>query len=323
MISVQPKDIPILQTGKYMLGAIAPRPIAFVSTISKSGVLNLSPYSFFNSFGTNPPTIVFSPSRRVRDNTVKDTYENIIETGECVVNAVTYSMVEQMNLASCEYDSDVDEFARSGFTPVDSDIVAPKRVGESPFQMECKLFKMINLGDGPGAGNLTICEAVKFHIAEEVVDDDGNIIPDAIDLVGRNGKAVYTRASGSALFEVSKPGRVKGIGFEKMPEYMKKSFVYSANNLGRFGLVDEIPSLDESRKFVESYEPRVCDEHAFERFERLGDCENMLRAALYALEKNDSRFAYRLEKAAKCAIEKDMREFAWKVARFAGEIANK
>ena len=320
MISVEPKNLTIKQVGKYLLGGIAPRPIAFVSTISADGINNLAPYSFFNAFGQNPPVVAFSPSRRVRDNTVKDTYTNLIDNGECVIHAVTYSMVDQMNLASCEFSSDVDEYSISGFTPIDSDLVTPKRVKESPFHMECKLIQMVELGGLAGSGNLAICEVVKFHISKELIDEDGFIDPQMIDHVGRNGKAWYTRSFGESVFEVPKPGSIKGIGFENIPNFIKKSHIYSANNLGRFGLVNTVPDNKEVTKFINEFERMESTEETLFRFMQQNDYESMLKVALYFADKEHPKSKTYLEYTAKCAIENDAREFAWKVAIFSGTI---
>ncbi len=318
MLSVEPKDLPRIQVGKYLLGGVAPRPIAFVSTISSDGHKNLSPFSFFNAFGQNPPVVAFSPSRRGRDNTTKDTYENIIENKECVINAVTYSMVEQMNLASCEFGSDVDEFEQAGFTALDSDIVKPKRVAESPFQIECRMMQMIELGGKNASGNLAICEVVKFHIAEDIIREDGFLDPQKLDHVGRNGAAYYTRVFGDAVFEVPKPGLVKGIGFPAMPDYIKESNIYTANNLGRFGLVEKIPSEEQALSFIQNYEMIEATEGSFLRYRVAGDIENMLRSALFLEDSIHPKAPKFFELTAKAAIEKDERDFAWNVAVYKG-----
>ncbi len=323
MLSIEPKNLELKQIGKYLLGGVAPRPIAFVSTLSEEGVNNLSPFSFFNAFGHNPPVVAFSASRRVRNNTVKDTYNNLNNTGECVIHAVTYSMVEQVNLASCEFGADVDEFEKAGFTAVDSDIVKPKRVAESPFQMECKLMQMVDLGGKHGSGNLAICEIVKFHIANELIMDDGFLDPQMLDHVGRNGKHWYTRASGDAIFDVPKPGAIKGLGYQQLPDFMKRSHIYTANNLGRFGLVDYIPKEEEVESFMKNYERLDGSEDSFFRYMRFNDYKKMLSVALnFADIKHPKSIAY-LEYTAKCAIENDNRDFAWKAAVFSGLFEKK
>ncbi|MCU0365413.1 MAG: flavin reductase family protein [Ignavibacteriaceae bacterium] len=214
MLHYEPKNLTVLEVHKLLLGGVAPRPIALVSTISKDGINNLSPFSFFNAFGANPPVVAFSPSRRGKDATLKDTYNNLIAVKECVIQAVTHSMVEQVSLASAEYAPDVDEFIKSGLTPIDSDIVKPKRVKESPFQMECQLMEIKSFGEGGASANLAVCEVVKFHVAEELFTN-GIIDPLKIDLVARMSGDFYTRA-GSGVFVVEKPIGKKCIGYDQI-----------------------------------------------------------------------------------------------------------
>lgn len=252
-ITIDPKEASVREVHQLLLGGVAPRPIALVSTISKDGINNLSPFSFFNAFGANPPTIVFSPSRRGRDATTKDTLNNLKEIPECVIQAVSFDMVEQVSLASTEYESDIDEFIKSGLTPVDSDIVKPKRVKESKFQMECKVKQIIPVGEDRSSANLVICEVVKFHIDESIFKD--NIIqPDLIDLVGRNSGNFYTRASKDAIFEIEKPIATKGIGIDQLPEFIKSSDILTANNLGQLGNVESLPDKNEIETFLHSFE---------------------------------------------------------------------
>lgn len=205
MRHIDPSEKELREVHSLMLAGIGPRPIALVATVSNDGIRNLAPFSFFNAFGANPPTLAFSPARRGRDGSTKDTYHNLMDTGECTVQVVTYSIVEQVNIASTEVGPEVDEFVLSGLTPVDSDLVRAPRVKESPFQMECKLQQMIPLGEGPGSGNLAICEIVRFHVEESLFLEDGKLDINALDAVGRNGYNYYTRASGSALFTLDKP----------------------------------------------------------------------------------------------------------------------
>lgn len=320
MISVEPKDVSHIEVWNYLLGGVAPRPIALVSTISKEGIPNLSPFSFFNAFGSNPPVVAFSPSRRGRDNTVKDTYTNLIETQECVINAVTYQMLHQMNLSSCEYSSDVDEFIKSGFTPIDSDIVKPKRVKESPFQMECKLMQMIELGGKAGSGNLALCEVVKFHIADYILDEKGKIDPHKINHVGRNGGEWYTICNSNSLIKVPKPGEIRGIGFDELPDFMKSSYIYTANNLGRFALVERVPDIETAIRFVESYPDLQADEYAFNMFQSYNDHKSMLSSAKYLHKIGNSKARLFFELTAKCAVENEDIDFAWNVALFASTI---
>ena len=241
MISYQPKDLPIAQLHGYLLGAIAPRPIALVSTINEKGERNLSPFSFFNVFSANPPIAIFSPARRGRDNTTKHTYENCKVISEAVINVVNYNIVEQTSLSSTEYPEGIDEFIKAGLTPLASDLVKPFRVKESPVQLECKVKDIIELGSNGGAGNLIISEIVKLHIQEEVLDDMGAIDPFKIDLVGRLGKNWYSRTTENSLFEVEKPLARLGIGFDNIPADIKNSKVLTGNDLGKLGNIQFLP----------------------------------------------------------------------------------
>jgi len=250
MLSINPKEIKTGLLHSYMLHAVAPRPIAFASTIDKNGKMNLSPFSFFNAFGSNPPTLVFSPARRVRDNTIKHTLENINETMEVVINVVNYAMVQQASLASCEYPKGVNEFEKAGFTPLKSDIVKPYRVKESPVQFECTVSRIIETGDQGGAGNLVICEIVKMHISEDVLDADKKIDQQKIDLVARMGGDFYCRASGNAIFTVEKPNLKLGIGFDNLPAELKNSHVLTGNDLGILANVEAIPGSEEIKEFA-------------------------------------------------------------------------
>ena len=241
MITIDPREIKTGQLHAHMLSAIAPRPIAFASTIDKEGNPNLSPYSFFNAFGSKPPTLIFSPARRVRDNTIKHTLENVYETMEVVINVVTYDMVQQASLSSCEFPKGVSEFEKAGFTPIPSQLVKPFRVKESPVQFECKVKQIIETGHEGGAGNLIICEIVLMHINENVMNEQGLIDQHKIDLVARCGQNWYCRASGSALFEVEKPNLKMGIGIDQLPAAIRDSEVLTGNDLGQLGNVEAIP----------------------------------------------------------------------------------
>jgi len=245
MLTIHPKELKTAQMHAYMLAAIAPRPIAFASTVDASGAPNLAPFSFFNAFGSNPPIVVFSPARRVRDNSIKHTLENIYETREVVINAVSYSMVYQASLASCEYPKGTDEFKKSGFTPIPSLMVKPFRVHESPVQMECKVLEIKETGMEGGAANLIICEILLMHISEEVLTPEQKIDPNKIDLVARMGSDFYCRASGTALFEVPKPNTKLGIGFDRIPERIRLSKILTGNNLGQLGNADMLPPAEE------------------------------------------------------------------------------
>lgn len=243
-MKIIPGDIKTGQLHGYLLGAIAPRPICFASTIDEDGNNNLSPFSFFNVFGSKPATLIFSPARRVRDNTTKHTLENARRTGEVVINIVNYNIVQQMNLASCEYPDGVDEFVKSGLTPIASDFVKPFRVKESPAQLECKVKQIIETGQEGGAGNLIICEVVCMHLDDNVLDANGIIDPDKIDLVARMGANYYCRASGNAVFEVAKPNMELGVGVDKLPEAIRNSHVLTGNDLGILGNCTAVPAMD-------------------------------------------------------------------------------
>lgn len=242
MLTIDPKELPIPKLHHYLLGAIGPRPIAFASTIDKEGNPNLAPFSFFNVFSANPPIMIFSPARSGRTNTTKDTYENVKEVAECVINVVNYTIVEQMSLSSSPYQKGINEFEKSGLTPIASDIVKPFRVKESPVQFECKVNEVVELGTEGGAGNLVICEVVKIHIHEDVLDDNQMIDQQKIDLVARMGGNWYCRADKNAMFEVVKPITTIGIGFDKLPEDIKNSPILSGNDLGMLAGIEEIPN---------------------------------------------------------------------------------
>ncbi|WP_224488717.1 flavin reductase family protein [Robertkochia flava] len=251
MLTIDPKDIPTARLHGYLLGAVGPRPIAFASTLSKDGKVNLSPFSFFNVFSANPPVMIFSPARRVRDNTTKHTLENVIATKEVVINVVNYDMVQQMSLSSTEYPEGVNEFEKAGLTMETSEIVAPFRVKESPVQFECRVLEVKALGTEGGAGNLVICEVVRLHINEEVLDAQGQIDQDKIDLVSRMGGNWYSRAN-AGLFEVPKPLSSLGIGVDRIPEQVRLSKVLTGNDLGKLGNVERLPDPEEVEAFVSS-----------------------------------------------------------------------
>lgn len=249
MKTIDPKNTPTSIVHSQLLAAVAPRPIAFASTIDKNGNVNLSPYSFFNVFSAKPPIAIFSPARRVRDNTIKHTLENVLETGEVVINIVNYAMVQQMSLASTEYPKGVNEFVKAGFTELASEIVKPPRVKEAPVQLECKVKQVIELGQEAGAGNLVICEILLIHINEDVLDDIGLIDQHKIDLVARMGYNWYCRASGNSLFEVPKPLTTLGIGVDAMPEYIRKSKYLTGNHLGMLGNIEQLPDETSVNEF--------------------------------------------------------------------------
>lgn len=255
MKTINPKDVSIAQFHSYLLGAVAPRPIAFASTVDKDGNVNLSPFSFFNVFGTNPPVLVFSPSRRVRDNTTKHSLENVKEVPEVVINIVNYAMVEQMSLASTEYEKGVNEFVKSGFTEQKSMLVKPPRVKEAPVSFECKVLDIIAIGEEGGAANLVICEVLLAHIAEDILNETGQIDPQRLDAVARMGGDWYCRANGDALFEIAKPIRNKGIGVDNIPRHIRNSTVLTGNNLGRLGNCERLPDQTEVENF--SFDPVI------------------------------------------------------------------
>jgi flavin reductase (DIM6/NTAB) family NADH-FMN oxidoreductase RutF len=245
-MKIFPSEIKTSQLHAYLLGAIAPRPICFASTIDEDGNMNLSPFSFFNVFGSKPPILVFSPARRVRNNTIKHTLENAIRTREVVINVVNYAIVQQMSLASCEYDKGVNEFEKAGLTPIASEMVKPFRVKESPVQLECKVLEVKATGEEGGAGNLVICEVVCMHINDAVLNEQMQIDPYKIDLVARMGGDFYCRASGNAVFEVAKPNLNLGVGVDQLPEAIRLSKVLTGNHLGVLGNCTSVPIIDEA-----------------------------------------------------------------------------
>ena len=249
MLSIDPKEIPTGKLHGYLLGAVAPRPIAFASTIDADGNPNLSPFSFFNVFSANPPIMIFSPARRVRGNTTKHTLENAMETKEVVINVVNYDIVHQMSLSSTEYPKEVNEFDKAGFTMLKSDIVKPFRVAESPVQFECKVNEIIHLGNEGGAGNLIVCEVVKLHINEAVLDENGAIDQHKIDLVARAGGSYYSRAK-EGFFEIPKPISTLGIGVDVIPIEIRNSAVLTGNDLGKLGNVEQLPSRENVDNFA-------------------------------------------------------------------------
>ncbi len=244
-MKIVPGEIKTAQLHAYLLGAIAPRPICFASTIDSDGNPNLSPFSFFNVFGSKPATLIFSPARRVRDNSIKHTLENVYATKEVVINVVNYNIVQQASLASCEYPKNVSEFQKAGFTPIASDMVKPFRVKESPVQLECRVTQVIETGQEGGAGNLVICEVLCMHIDDAVLNAAGNIDPHKIDLVARMGGDYYCRASGDAVFEVAKPITTCGVGIDALPEHIRSSSILTGNNLGMLANVASLPVVND------------------------------------------------------------------------------
>lgn len=249
MKSFEPKDLSTRQLHNYLLSAVAPRPIALASTLNKNGVPNLSPFSYFNVFSANPPILIFSPARRVRNNTTKHTLQNVEATKEVVINMVSYDMVHQTSLSSSEYPEEVNEFEKAGFTMLDSHNIRPFRVGESPVQFECKVDKIVKLGQKGGAGNLVICEVVKMHISKDVLKKDKSINQKKLDLVARAGGSLYSRAK-SGFFKIPKPLTKLGIGVDALPEHVRNSMILTGNDLGMLGNVKELPSKKEVDKFI-------------------------------------------------------------------------
>ena len=285
-ISIQPSEVPISQLHRHLLGAVGPRPIALASTMDRDGNPNLSPFSFFNVFSANPPILIFSPARRVRNNTIKHTLENVLETHEVVVNIVNYDMVEQMSLSSTEYPDGVNEFIKSGLTMLPSDTVKPYRVGESPVQFECKVERVEHLGESGGAGNLIISEIVKMHMNTDILDEEGLIDPIKIDQVARMGGNWYTRAS-AGLFEVEKPLSTMGIGVDAIPEAIRNSSVLTGNDLGKLGNVEALPDREAIEAFVEG-------EVEIKAVVRSGEVEKIHQCARQFLNENDVLSAWKV-----------------------------
>ena len=254
MKTFYPKDLSTLEFYGLMQGAVAPRPIAFVSTIDKAGNVNLSPFSFFNLVSSQPPILIFSPLRRMRDNTTKHTLENILEVPEVVIHIVHFGMVEQMSLASTEYEKGVNEFEKAGFTQVLSNEVKPPRIKEARVSFECKVNEVKSLGEGGGAGSIVICEVLVAHVNEAIFDDAGVIDPNKLDAVARLGGNWYSRASGASLFQIPKPLRNLGIGIDQIPAEVRNSTILSGNNLGRLGNVEALPSEEAVAGFGNSAE---------------------------------------------------------------------
>ncbi len=254
MKTIQPKDLSTPELQALLQGAVAPRPIALVSSINRAGAVNLSPFSFFNLFSANPPILVFSPSRRVRDKSTKHTLENVLEVPEVVIHVVGHSLVEQMSLASTEYAKGVNEFVKAGLTEVPSNLVAPPRVKEAPLAFECRVNQVISLGEEGGAGNLVICEVLQIHLDERILDASGAIAPLKLDPVARLGGNWYTKITAESLFQIPKPLTTLGIGVDQIPEEIRFSPVLTGNNLGRLGNVEQLPSSEELAAFGQTTE---------------------------------------------------------------------
>lgn len=244
-MTINPKERSVQEVHHGLLGGIAPRPIAFASTIDKDGNPNLSPFSFFNAFGANPPMLIFSPARGGKDNKNKHTFFNIQEVPEVVINMVTFDMAQQMSLASSNYPKGVNEFEKAGFTQQESETIKPFRVKESPIQYECKVQQVIETGTEGGAGNLVICEVTRIHIDEDILDYNGHVDPNLADLVGRMGGNYYVRTIGDALFEIPKPLAHIGIGFDQLPDFIRDSRDWSQPEKAQLAGVERLPSKED------------------------------------------------------------------------------
>jgi len=250
MAEIDPLQIPLNLRTHILQGLVTPRPIALVSSINQEGLVNLSPFSFFNLFSTNPPLLIFSPSRRARDNTTKHTLQNVIEVPEVVIHIVNHAIVQQTSLASCEYPREVNEFVKAGFTPVPSVRVKPPRVKEAPASFECKVKQVIPLGEIPGSGNLVICEVVLIHVQDEVLDEDQKINPWKLQAMARLGGDYYAHISGPAIQQVPKPTVNLGIGFDQLPPEIRSSMVLSGNDLGMLANAERLPDAGEVRQYL-------------------------------------------------------------------------
>ena len=266
---IDPKELSVPKLQSYLQGAVSPRPIALASTIDKEGIVNLSPFSFFNLFSMNPPILIFSPSRRVRDNSIKHTLQNVQEVQEVVINIVSYNMVEQVSLASCDFPKGTNEFMKAGFTEIASTRVKPPRVAESPVSFECNVNQVIPLGQQGGAGNLVICEVVLMHIDDEVLGADGFIDPNKLDAVARMGQDYYCRASGENVFVVPKPNTKVGIGVDQIPAHIRNSTVLTGNDLGRLGNIEKLPTGNEVKLFQSDEFWKDASEKGLEELHRL------------------------------------------------------
>lgn len=259
MLTLNPNEIGTQKTHQYLLGAIGPRPIAFASTIDKDGNRNLSPFSFFNVFSANPPILIFSPARSGRTGETKNTFDNVKEVPEVVINIVNYNIVQQMSLSSSPYPKDVDEFVKAGLTPIPSETIKPFRVKESPVQFECKVNQIVELGQNGGAGNLIICEVLRIHIQDEILDANGLIDQHKIDLVSRMGGNWYCRANSESMFEIEKPLTTIGIGVDQIPDYIKNNPILSGNDLGLLASVEKLPSVEEVNNYPRSKKDSIVE----------------------------------------------------------------
>ncbi|MFM1932727.1 MAG: hypothetical protein RL226_2030 [Bacteroidota bacterium] len=289
-MTIDPKEVSVGKLHSLLLSAVAPRPIAFASTIDEEGRPNLAPFSFFNIFSANPPIAIFSPARRGKDNTTKHTYENVLKHPEVVINIVNYNLVQQCSLASTDYPAGMSEFEKAGLTPIASEMVQPFRVAESPVQLECKVNQVVPLGDGGGAGNLVICEILRMHIDDSVLTEDGRIDPVKIDLVGRCGGDYYVRSNSSSMFEVAKPIARMGIGVDAIPVDIRFSKVLTGNHLGQLGNVESLPDETDVNEYKLTELAEVFLDH----------------------QENASQLEQELHTLAASLLDKGMVEEAWK-----------
>lgn len=294
-MTIDPKSIATKDLHQFILASVAPRPIAFASTISDDGVPNLAPYSFFNAFSSNPPILVFSSNRRGEDNTTKDTLHNIRQNAEVVINVVNYPIVRQMAIASGDYTSDISEFEKAGLTPVPSTAVKPFRVKESPVNIECRVKDIIPLGDQGGAGHLIICDVLLLHIDDAVIDERNRIDPNKIDLVGRMGRMNYVRASGDAIFEIMQPYKPVGVGFDQLPNGIRRSDVLTGNDLAQIAGLPSLPNKEEVENLLSedavlknihqthANNPAALKKHLHQRAQELIASGEVLQAAMVLL----------------------------------------
>jgi flavin reductase (DIM6/NTAB) family NADH-FMN oxidoreductase RutF len=320
MKTFTPSECSPRELHKIFLSGIAPRPIALVGTADHDGKANLSPFSFFNAFSSNPPVVAIGPAHRATDGTAKDTYSNLMATGECTISVVTYGMVEQSNLSSCVYPRGVDEFVKAGFTKRKSIDIKPPSVNESPFTMECKLLQMIDLapdlapevaGSGNVArGNLALCRVVRFHLSNSIFDSDGvHIDPHRMDVVGRMGLSWYVRANGDALFELPQP-RVQGMGFDALPEHIRKSPILTGNDLAKLASVEKLPKRNRS---FPAYDHHAQQAEDFSLELNSGNALGALYALLHGAKKHPEKLQERLHKVAQLFLANNCLEDAWQV----------
>jgi len=251
--TIIPENISTKDLHQFLLASVAPRPIAWASTVDEEGQANLAPYSFFNAFSSNPPILVFSSNRRVADNTTKDTLHNIQKTKEVVINVVNYELVRHMTLTSISFEKGIDEFIKSGLTKLPSETVTPFRVAESPVQMECTVSDIITLGDQGGAGHLIICNVNRLHIHEHIIDQNNRIDPHKIDLVGRMGRAYYVRASGDAIHTIVQSVLNPAVGYDHLPEHIKQSEILNAKQIAILSAQPKVPSHSEIEQVQSEY----------------------------------------------------------------------